>query len=67
MFASASEDFGVYSIRIWDQNTFECINVLNVHSQWVNSLAVHQNEYLISVSVEGTIIIWDILNNFLIL
>ena len=61
MFASASYD---YSIRIWNQNTFECINVLNGHTYAVNGLAIDQNEYLISISSDQSIIFWDILNNF---
>jgi len=62
MFASASDD---YSIRIWDQNTFECIHLLNDHRNFVNSLVVVRNEYLISTSFDQSIIVWDIKNNFI--
>jgi len=64
MFASASND---NSIRIWDQASFECIYILNGHTNYVNSLVVVQNKYLISISDEQSFIVWDILNNFLIL
>jgi WD40 repeat protein len=52
---------------LWDQTTFECIHVLNGHKNYVYKLVVVRNKYLISISEDKTIIVWDILNNFLIL
>ncbi len=64
MFASASDD---NSIRIWSQTSLECINVLNGHIKSVKSLVIVQNKYLISISKDKKVIVWDILNSFSIL
>ena len=61
MFASSHLD---KSIRIWDETTFECNYVLNGHTDSVKSLVVLRNEYLISISLDQKIIVWDILNSF---
>jgi len=52
MFASASWD---KTIKIWDQTTFECIFILNDHSNSVLNLVVVRNEYLISISFDQSI------------
>ncbi len=61
MFASGSWD---NTIRIWDQTSLGCIFILNGHTQSINSIVGLGNEYLISSSVDQSIIVWDILNNF---
>ncbi len=54
--------FGLWdrSIRIWDRKTSQCINVLNGHTDGVYGLVVVQNEYLISISLDKSIIVWHI-------
>ena len=58
MFASASDDS---YIRICDQITFQCIYILNGN---ITTGLVAISEYLISISVDQSNIVWDISNSF---
>ncbi|KAK9030213.1 hypothetical protein V6N11_031643 [Hibiscus sabdariffa] len=52
---SGSED---HTIRVWDMDTFRCIETLNGHAAAVTSL-VHCNGYLFSCSLDCTIKVWS--------
>jgi len=63
-FASSSTD---KTIKIWNQEknsfSFKCIHILTDHKSPVFAMAVSPEKYLISGSLDGLIIIWN-LNNF---
>jgi len=56
MFASASSDF---SIRIWNQNTFEVVRVLTDHKSGVFGLTILKNGHFVSISADKTAIVWE--------
>jgi WD40 repeat protein len=58
MIASASMD---KTICVWDANTYQCIGVLNGHTDLVYNCAFSaDNEKLVSSSPDGTVLLWDV-------
>ena len=56
LFASGSWD---YTIKIWDTNTWKCVQTLEGHTKCVNSVAWNCQGILASGSADTTIKIWD--------
>ena len=53
-------------IKIWNVNNGSLIRTLTGHTDWINSLAVLPNGYLVSGSSDKTIKIWNTDNGILV-
>jgi len=47
------------AIRIWEKNTWECLGMIEGHSDNVNALALHES-LLLSVSDDGSLRVYDV-------
>ena len=53
------------TIRIWDASTGLCLATLLGHDNWVRGLAFHPGgKYLLSVSDDKSLRIWDVAHRF---
>ncbi len=51
------------TVKVWDSNTGYCLHTLQGHNSWVYMLAVSPDgSKAITASVNGTMIVWDLIN-----
>lgn len=49
------------TIKLWDTKTFQCINTLQGHDNWVASVVFNSDGHMLaSGSFDGTIKLWDV-------
>ncbi len=56
---SASKD---HSLRVWDLNTFQCVQVFQGHNDWIRTMSPANENQIISGSDDWTLKLWDVRN-----